>query len=189
MSFLFNALVLYIFVLLMYRCKASTCCHLSRSLVAYVDHYRLHSNEANVNFPCAVRNCIRRFRTYNAFKSHVTRDHENARRGESNTVNSSAATQCQCSFCAKILQSIKYLIAHQKEHIMQGVEVTCPFHVCNSKFKIKSSFTSHLSRRHKNPANRVVSSELLVHVNSQATNDSSTSSQFDGFSLEVDIVG
>ena len=107
----------------------------------------------------------------------------------SNTVNSSAIIQCQCSLCAKTLQSIKDLIAHQKEHIMQGVEVTCPFRCCDSKFKIKSSFASHLSRHHRNPANRVVSSELLVHTNRSATNDSCTSSQFDGFVLEVDIVG
>ncbi|XP_028416452.1 uncharacterized protein LOC114540531 [Dendronephthya gigantea] len=164
----------------MYRCKAPTCFHRSRSLGAYANHYRLHSNEANVTFPCAVKNCARRFRTYSAFKSHVTRDHENARREGSNTV-SSAPIQCQCSFCSKFLQSIKDLIAHQKDHITQGVEVTCPFNGCNSKFKIKSSFTSHLSRRHKNPANREVSSELLVHVNSQATNNTSNLSQFDGF--------
>lgn len=40
-------------------------------------------------------------------------------------------------------------MSHLKDHICEGVSVTCPFDKCDKKFSRKSSFTSHISRCHR----------------------------------------
>ena len=39
-------------------------------------------------------------------------------------------------------------------HITQGNEITCPFQGCGLKYRVLSSFSSRLSRRHKETTNR-----------------------------------
>lgn len=174
----------------MYFCK--TCCHRSRSLTNYVEHCRLHFNEANVQFPCAFKNCPRRFRTYNAFKSHVSRDHESTTRKRTSVdravAHSFVKGRCPLNFCAKILASIQDLLGHLKDHIAQGTEVTCPFQGCILTFKVKSSFTSHLSRRHRSTANRQLSSELLVRSQTVTNEENNSSVSVLDSELNRDVV-
>ena len=125
----------------------------------YVEHYRQHFNETNIHFPCGVRGCICRFRTFNAFKSHVYRHHQTS--GAEKPKSSHVHLTIKCTFCVQVLPDIKDMLGHLKEHIAQGVEITCPFQGCNSSFKVKSSFTS-LSRVHKGVDSRVITPELLI---------------------------
>lgn len=41
------------------------------------------------------------------------------------------------------------MVAHLKEHIAEGRHVACPVTGCKSVFTGKSSFTSHMSRKHR----------------------------------------
>ena len=120
----------FIFSINMYKCKS--CLYRSQTLKGYVQHYRLHSNVANITFPCAIEGCVRLFRTYSAFKSHVARDHQSRKVEKFRTLDigdsvNTLVTQCPFSFCAKISQNLKDLLQHLKSHIMQGNEVLCPF--------------------------------------------------------------
>lgn len=146
----------------MYSCKS--CIHRTGSLRTYVRHYAMHSNEANVKFPCAFQDCKRFFRTYTGFKSHVTRDHINHLNSQKTLVNlgETVTMQCPFDFCAKLVQNLDDLLQHLKSHITQGNEITCPFQGCGLKYRVKSSFSSHLSRRHKETTNRNVLPDLIV---------------------------
>lgn len=44
---------------------------------------------------------------------------------------------------------VKSLVAHLNEHILEGRQVTCPVRGCKCVFSVKSSFTSHMSRKHR----------------------------------------
>ena len=46
---------------------------------------------------------------------------------------------------------------------MQCNEVLCPFEGCSLTFKLKSSFSSHVTRNHRAGSKRQVSSHLLSH--------------------------
>ena len=156
----------------MYKCKSCLC--RSQTLKGYVQHYRLHSNVANITFPCAIEGCVRLFRTYSAFKSHVARDHQSRKVEKFRTLDigdsvNTLVTQCPFSFCAKISQNLKDLLQHLKSHIMQGNEVLCPFEGCSLTFKVKSSFSSHITRNHGAGSNRQVSSHLLSHSSEHDT--------------------
>ena len=82
----------------MYKCKS--CLYRPQTLKDYVRHYRLHTNIANITFPCAIQDGARHFRTYGAFKSHVARDHQNIKvqRSQALEVSDLATLETQCPF-------------------------------------------------------------------------------------------
>ena len=140
----------------------------------------MHLNEANITFPCAFDTCKREFRTYSAFKSHVFRDHVNDSTKHKNTsvLNVGEAygmLHCSLGFCGKHVESLQDLIKHLKYHIMQGNEIICPFQNCGMKYSVKSSFSSHLSRRHKGRTNQQLLPALVTGGHSSSMcNESET---------------
>lgn len=67
--------------------------------------------------------------------------------------------------CKKQCIDLRDLIAHLKVHLSKHELVHCPFTNCNKAFKVKSSFTSHVSRTHKHETDansRVTHSEPSV---------------------------
>jgi hypothetical protein len=128
--------------------KCILCTFVTKSLKVYVDHYQLHRSVANFNYPCGLPGCSRRFQKYAAFRSHMYRDHRGggpARLGELNLA-------CQISFCAFTCNSLSDFMLHLKKHLTENVAVACPFNKCNKTFTVKSSFTSHISRIHREPS-------------------------------------
>lgn len=51
--------------------------------------------------------------------------------------------------CDRQCQDAKALISNLKDHIVEGRAVSCPVRGCTDVFKVKSSFTSHMSRKHR----------------------------------------
>ncbi len=78
----------------MFRCEL--CPFETESSKIYVDHWRIHKNVHNVDFPCAFVNCRRRFINYNTFKCHVLRDHPFS---NNNGVSKNVSLNCSLSFC------------------------------------------------------------------------------------------
>lgn len=56
---------------------------------------------------------------------------------------------CAMAMCERQCQNSKELIAHLKSHIVEGHVVTCPVRGCTNTFRVKSSFTAHMSRKHR----------------------------------------
>ena len=56
--------------------------------------------------------------------------------------------------------------AHLKSHLADGsgTVVCCPYEGCSSSFKLKSSFTSHLSRKHRDMSSAHVAASVTVSV-------------------------
>lgn len=128
----------------MFTCKY---CHIHlKTLKSYVDHYRFHKNEAHPSFCCGIIGCMRDFVTYNAFKSHIYRNHtEYSPSPQVKSVLSSF--KCENVLCEK---QCKDLLAHLRTHMTGGQKVNCPFSGCNRTFKVKSSLSAHISRPHRN---------------------------------------
>jgi len=122
------------------------CSKTLQTLKGYVLHSRVHRNEPQCFFKCVGTNCKRTFCTYASFKAHFYRIH-----------NVPAATaraivtdlKCAISLCARQFQTVKELISHLKDHIVEGRPVLCPVTGCTNTFTVKSSFTAHMSRKHR----------------------------------------
>ncbi|KAK6177818.1 hypothetical protein SNE40_015847 [Patella caerulea] len=136
----------------MYQCRH--CAFATNSIRQYVYHYHFHDNVPNIRYICCEPNCPRSFKTYSAFKSHIFRDHsDNApkRNFQQNNVQDDPCVTFRCNKpeCLQQLLTFQDFTTHLKSHISYLEPVDCPFVDCDTTFKIKSSFSSHLSRKHK----------------------------------------
>ncbi|XP_064640806.1 uncharacterized protein LOC135495545 [Lineus longissimus] len=154
----------------MYKC--SHCHYRSDSPKSYSQHYAIHKYVNKTSFPCGVPGCTREFRVYESFTSHLSRDHSKVktlRSGTEKTSDASSSTtpghqpgqvggpqgllevevDLTCSHCEMTCSQYSVLLAHLKQHIKNGVVVTCPFKGCISQYRVISSLTSHLSRIHQ----------------------------------------
>lgn len=131
-----------------YTCRS--CGATVNTLKGYVMHQGLHKNEPHYQYACCMESCKFQFRNYNAFKCHVYRHHR-----RSSTVSQCQTLQapflCQLPHCQKQLVDLKDLLRHLKSHISRREVAHCPFKDCDKTFSVTSSFTAHLSRKHKNP--------------------------------------
>lgn len=117
------------------------------TLKGYVLHCRIHRNEPRCVFKCEFAGCKQTFCTYAAFKGHFYRRHGNepALSGTSAIVSN---LSCGVPLCSRRFQTVKELLSHLKEHLVEGRPVACPVTGCERNFTLKSSFTAHMSRKH-----------------------------------------
>ncbi|KAG7472949.1 hypothetical protein JOB18_038124 [Solea senegalensis] len=83
--------------------------------------------------------------------------------------------------CERQFHDTKDLIAHLKEHIVEGRAVTCPVIGCAHAFTVKSSFTTHMSRKHRGLTDISIS-DLFRESASQS---SSVRTESDNFGAQV----
>ena len=102
-----------------------------------------------------------KFTKYTALKAHVYRSHNSPVLLFEDTQRSFV---CDDVHCKKTCIDLRDLVAHLKVHLNKHELVHCPFSNCNKTFKVKSSFTSHVSRTHKHEIvnTQVTYSELSV---------------------------
>lgn len=113
----------------------------------YVKHMRIHNHVSNSVFCCCIRNCNRKFKKHAGLKSHVYRHHK--RYKSETTMCTTHSLECHVDLCSAKSSSLPDFISHIKMHIKEGRRVTCPFMQCGKTFAIISTFTSPLSRKHK----------------------------------------
>ena len=121
----------------------------------------VHRNVANFSFPCGVPECSRHFRKYAAFRSHVYRDHKFH---HSSRCIKNVTFLCQVPFCSYECTSVTEFLAHLKNHILQKLTISCPFKNCDKSFSVKSSFTAHISRCHRDRTSTSLSGAVLQSV-------------------------
>ncbi|CAI5687008.1 unnamed protein product [Oreochromis niloticus] len=95
------------------------------------------------------------FCKYGAFKAHFYRKHISPTPVTDKITLSTF--KCAVALCERQFTDSKVVIAHLKDHFEEGREVTCPPRGCTSVFTVKSSFTAHMSRKHKNFADGGIS--------------------------------
>lgn len=118
------------------------------TLKGYVLHCKVHRNEPRCMFKCVGANCGQTFTTYSAFKGHFYRLH-NADTHQAVPKAVVADLKCAISLCDRHFHTVKELMSHLNDHIGEGRSVSCPVSGCKHVFTKKSSFTSHMSRKHK----------------------------------------
>jgi hypothetical protein len=134
----------------MFKCKF--CGHPFQAVNQYVQHCRLHSNVSKPRFPCCFAKCGKTTSTYDGLRMHISREHGNSRSQETNAkfYQSGVTLHCGLSSCNIICNDAASLIKHMQKHIKDGMSVTCPIKHCPKIYRVKSSFSSHLSRDHTN---------------------------------------
>lgn len=134
----------------MFACKF--CDYVCSAVQEFTRHVKFHRNVPNFRFQCGVPECSRSFSKFEVLKSHIYRDHRSLHVSEYDKRSQlfDITSTCRVDFCSYTCSELPLLFSHLKSHIKDGVEVTCPFRACGKKFKVKSTFSSHLSRTHRN---------------------------------------
>ena len=57
--------------------------------------------------------------------------------------------KCPVEYCEKTFLSSADIIAHLKTHIKYGHKIKCPYVLCEKSYNYVSSFSSHISRVHR----------------------------------------
>lgn len=153
-----------------------TCGISLKSIKSYVDHQILHRHETNTCFPCCFSDCKQKFTKYSAVKAHVYRTHN---KPVSQLDDTQGSYVCDNDNCKKQCTDLRDLVTHLKVHLSKRELVHCPFSNCNKVFKVKSSFTSHVSRtqKHENDANTRLTSVSLPNETETGTNQNENQSQ------------
>lgn len=107
-----------------------------------ITHIRLrHTHESNFKLRCEF--CSKTFIVLNSYRSHMFRVHANKDTKYSQNIP-------KCLHCNYTCLTRSQLLVHCRKHINVGITVTCPFLNCFKKYKVYSSFVSHISRYHRN---------------------------------------
>lgn len=115
----------------------------------YVAHMSRHRNVHNFKFSCGINNCQAILSSYFTFKRHFTRNHSHTHRQKVKD-SDLIALVCNVPLCKKKFDSARCLVAHLKKHVRNNTKIQCCFKLCLKSFKNVSSFSSHISRCHKN---------------------------------------
>lgn len=122
-----------------------------RSLLVHLA--KVHSNEPHFRIVCKlpkpIGSCCSVFSSLASYKIHINRFHSRLLMSDK-WENSSLRTEILCSVCNAAVHSLQGLSSHYKEHCTDGVSVPCVVRHCRKTFSVYSSYTSHMSRSHKN---------------------------------------
>ena len=125
------------------------CNNESGTILAFVQHMKLHQHVPNFEFRCGAPDCQRVFSKFSALKSHIYRHHrEHHRSAREQAQFSGHVFKCHIDYCGTQCGNLTEFLSHLKTHIQSGLEIRCPFD-CNKTFKVKSTFASHVSRKHR----------------------------------------
>lgn len=126
------------------KLKCKMCQSSFLTLKPYIIHLQLaHKNQNRFNYPCGFLKCSRKFIKVTSLKAHVSRDHKFP-----SYVFQSLSYQCSLDACKTHCASKNEIIKHLQDHIRKKEVITCPFEKCNLQFRNRSTFSSHLSRKH-----------------------------------------
>ncbi|KAL2083090.1 hypothetical protein ACEWY4_020863 [Coilia grayii] len=159
----------------MFPCQI--CSHNCATIVSYVRHMKIHKNTPNLTFKCVLPDCSKTFRNFSTFKCHTYR-HRVSRHVVSPTLHG-VELSCHVDFCSARCETLTTFYSHLKTHIREGKTVVCPYRHCSKSFTVLSTFTSHMSRAHKNVAEKNLSESI---VNPGVSNEGKQ----DGSDMQID---
>ncbi|KAL7291766.1 hypothetical protein TKK_0014552 [Trichogramma kaykai] len=120
----------------------------------FSSHRNIHYNITK-NINCGYEGCKKMFGQEPHLKVHLIRNHGISLKDNSLTHSKDCSDErgkfiCTVELCKKEHNSFQTLIIHLKEHIRDQELITCPYRDCDKQYSILSSFTGHLTKKHKN---------------------------------------
>ncbi|XP_048024991.1 uncharacterized protein LOC125254419 [Megalobrama amblycephala] len=116
-----------------------------------------------------------------ALQVHMYRNHSK-HKPDVNRSHRCIDMSCHVQGCDFTSTNFSNLCEHLKWHIRDGKKIQCPFENCKKNFRVRSSFLSHVSRKH--------SAEKVVSAGGVSNHDTSTpdaADEDDGSTLSAEI--
>lgn len=124
-------------------------------LKKHLDHHIYHRNITYFYY-CGYDRCKKCFQSGTYLRAHLRRTHGlHSKKHETFLSIAFSADErgkfvCTINICKKEFDNFHLLIKHLKKHINKNQQIQCPFRNCKRRYSVLSSFTSHISKIHKN---------------------------------------
>ena len=145
--------------------KCKICNKVLCNLKYYTSHLKLHKNINNFKAPCPFSTCPRKYAKASSLRAHIARDHCKATNKKISEYSQLSDLNCNVPFCQQICNERSDLIAHLQAHIRKRDTVLCPYDGCVNKFSKRSSFSAHLSRKHRYMTQKSYSAQNIYAEN------------------------
>jgi hypothetical protein len=164
----------------MYECKI--CGTEVINVKSYVEHCRIRANLPKLRLPCCFESCCKTTASFSGLRLHMIRHHTiRARQAQATLSCVDLNLRCNVMSCASTFSNTSQLVKHLQQHIREGMCVECPISSCSKRYRVRTSFASHLSRDHV----QWTSDNLKADINcSLVTNEETLSEQAHGLVTE-----
>lgn len=139
--------------------KCNVCAIICKNATNFVNHLKIHSNVTG-SFLCTP--CNTNYASIEKFLKHLKRYHIEGRE-KKKTICLGNNLVCSVRTCKENVEDDD-ILCHLRNHLKDGIEITCPIFDCNKKFKLDSSFRSHISRKHPNSAEHIYCLEVSESI-------------------------
>ncbi|KAJ8665138.1 hypothetical protein QAD02_006800 [Eretmocerus hayati] len=141
----------------MFYCKY--CGFKTLELEEYMRHRSKNHRHVSKYLFCGFEQCSKAVKDEIQLKKHLLTNHGLRRRPENRveTIQSNERGKFICSLdiCRQESNTFSDLLKHLKIHLAKNIEIECPIVGCDKKYKLKSSFTGHMSKNHRQIPNQV----------------------------------
>ncbi|KAJ8669101.1 hypothetical protein QAD02_000360 [Eretmocerus hayati] len=140
----------------MYHCRL--CSFRTPAFNSHLKHHLVHRNICSL-YHCGFNGCEKLFQNEANLRRHVQVGHEQQIKIENPCTVSCASERgkflCTLEICQKECDTFSSLIKHLKSHLRGKEEISCPFRDRKGKYTILTSFTSHLTKKHRRDYKRL----------------------------------
>ncbi|KAJ8673838.1 hypothetical protein QAD02_005100 [Eretmocerus hayati] len=140
----------------MYHCRL--CSFQTPAFNSHLKHHSVHRNICSL-YHCGFNGCEKLFQNEANLRRHVQVGHEQQIKIENPCTVSCTSERgkflCTLEICQKECDTFSSLIKHLKSHLRGKEEISCPFRDCKGKYTILTSFTSHLTKKHRRDYKRL----------------------------------
>lgn len=141
----------------MFYCKL--CAFVHSKFNSYIKHLDEHSS-LTTKLICGFNRCNKAYTVLTSLQSHVHRCHNIIQVTDtaSSTVNL-ISESCTVESCSQKYIDNKQMITHLRKHIYDGTTVKCGYLNCEKRYNKLNSFSSHITKYHKEKTHAEQSSD------------------------------
>ncbi|KAJ8671567.1 hypothetical protein QAD02_002826 [Eretmocerus hayati] len=135
----------------MFYCKY--CDFKTPELEEHVRHRSGSHRHVSKYIVCGFEQCSKVIKNEPQLRKHLLTSHGLRRRqeiyGGAIHPNNRGKFVCNLDICRRECDTFPELLKHLRIHLSKKIQIKCPIDGCDKKYKLKSSFASHISKNHR----------------------------------------
>ncbi|XP_051526338.1 uncharacterized protein LOC127424872 isoform X1 [Myxocyprinus asiaticus] len=162
-----------------WKCKYCVFACEKRALLLKHYHIKHGSYTRTTPIPCLHTDCLCSFKSFNALKVHLTRNHSQHVDTEQTSGSKETPLIFHCEFKEPCTESLFF--SQLRQHLKKNEKVQCPYKDCNFESRIYSAFNAHKCKEHQfssqrklNPNTAVESQNLAADLPQDVTQNTSS---------------
>jgi len=125
-----------------WKCKYCSFICLKRSRLLHHYNVRHFQQGRSTEFPYLYNDCPMTFARIGSLKAHISKNHDNRA--------ASVGVTLKCIAWHELCYNLPHMLKHLRRHTTMKELVSCPFQECKFKSNVTTTFSAHLTKKHRN---------------------------------------